>query len=360
MRKKILSILIFLLFLIIAFCGCYEENKKELSVEQIISNFSNAVNNVSSYRFSSNGLTTKTVIDNSDANITEMLSFSNGTIDITNHNLKLENDYITIGKKYEQWNVYILDYFVYTGSGEKGNLSWESEHVSTSFFGNNFWKSYSVLEGLAEGLVNPQENTTFKRLDDETINGEQYYVIQSLSLNNSSSSKHSAYSFNELQMKLWINKNNNLLYKTQSTMTSDDTGIFSVWGNQSTIITNGQFIFYDYNKQITIELPPDVEKEEVIYLKGFIEEDGKVKIQNQGGSSIIKYRMMAKNIDGKIIGNETFNETENPWDISEYRYVFSDVFLLKENEYLWVGVYEIQDDGSEERIFEEYLVYKNN
>ena len=82
MRKKILDLLISLLFLVIAFSGCLKEDKKELSVGRIISNFSNAVNNVNSYKFSSKGLTTKTVVDNSDTSITEMLSFSNGTIDI--------------------------------------------------------------------------------------------------------------------------------------------------------------------------------------------------------------------------------------------------------------------------------------
>ncbi len=95
------------------------------------------------------------------------------------------------------------------------------------------------------------------------------------------------------------------------------------------------------------------EKEKHI-LEGYVNGDGKVLIENKGGNPITNYRIKAI-FNGTIIGNETYNEKDDPWEIGEYRYVFSDVLSLKENQYTSVEIYKIRDDGSEEEIFYGYL-----
>jgi len=254
MKKKLLSFLFAILLVTVFISGCFEEEKKELSMGKIKTNFLNAIKDVDSYKYSINGSSTQKVINESGTSIIEMLNVSNGTVDIFNHNLKFEKDYSNIGKN-NQIKIYLLDGFSYTFTANDWNLSWEIEDISSSSHLESFWSLYSYLESFAEEMSNPEENTAFERLNDDLIDDTSYYVLQLVYKNNYSSPGQTGYSYYENQIKFWINKNNFLLYKTQITSFSDSLEFFNMERNQKIELSESQCIFYDYNIPVTIKLP---------------------------------------------------------------------------------------------------------
>jgi len=254
MKEKLLIFLFALLLVTIFISGCVEEEKKELSLAQIKTNFLNTIKDVDSYKFNISSSSTQKVVNESGTNIIEMLTFSNGSVDIVNYNLKFEKEYSNIGKN-DQMKIYILDGFSYTFIINDWNLSWEIENISSSSDLESFWGLYSYLENFAEGMSNPQKNTTFERLNDETIDGKSYYVLQSVYKNNYSGAEQTGYSYYEIQIKFWIDMNNFLLYKIQATSISDSKEFFAMKSNQTIELSESQYIFYDYNIPVTIELP---------------------------------------------------------------------------------------------------------
>lgn len=255
MNKKLLSLLCTLLLVTIVISGCLEEEKKELSLAQINTKFLNAIKDVDSYKYNISGSTTQTLVNESGTSGIVMLTFSKGSVDILNHNLKFEKDYLNIGEN-NQMKIYLLDGTSYTFIANDWNLSWEIENISSSSDVQSYWDLYSYLESFAEEMVNPQENTTFESLDDEKIDGTSYYVLQSSYTSNYSSDGQNGYSYYETQIKFWINKKNFLLHKIQSTSISETKESLGMQINQEIELLENQYIFYDYNEPVTIELPP--------------------------------------------------------------------------------------------------------
>jgi len=156
--KGILSLIIVITLLTIVISGCFE-NKEGLSAEQVKNSFLNAVESVASYKYTTSGSSTQMVVNESGTSVTEMLYIGNGSVDISNHDLKFEIDYSTIGKnENDQIKIYLLDNLSYTFTGNDWNLSWQTEDISSSLDGEKFWGLYSILESLAEEISNPREN----------------------------------------------------------------------------------------------------------------------------------------------------------------------------------------------------------
>jgi len=253
MKEKLFSFLFALLIVTVFISGCFEEEKKELSFNQIRNNFLNKIKNVDSYKYRISGSSIQTVVNESGSDIVEMQSISNGSVDILNNNLKFEKDYLDTGKN-NQMKIYLLDGFSYTFIADDWNLSWDIKDISSLDF-SNYWGLYSYLESFVEEMKNPQENTTFERLDDEKIEDKSYYVLQSVYKYNFSGTGQDDYSYYEIGIKFWIEKNDFLLYKIQSTSKSDSKEFFAMDSNQEIEHSENQYIFYDYNIPFTIELP---------------------------------------------------------------------------------------------------------
>jgi len=262
MKKQLTILGIVILLLIVGFSGCFEnqrESFKELSVEQIKTNFVNAVKNVNSYKCISNNSIIKSVYNGSKINTTETQGFSNYSVDISNNMLKDEGEYTTVGtsEKY-QIKIYLLDDLQYTGTGAEGNLSWEKKNYSNSHpFAEENWMLFSPLEFVTEEMK--AKNVTWERLGDEILDGTPYYVLQNISTTNNSNATHSGYDFSEWQQRYWIDKTNYSLHKYMRTQILDDTGYYFIGkeGDRRYLINEIEVTFYDYNIPVTIELPQE-------------------------------------------------------------------------------------------------------
>lgn len=261
MKKKTIEITVVILLIVVSLCGCLENNK-ELTTDQIKTNFINAINNVSSYKCNITGVLNSTIFIGAETSGAQRSSNTNLSVDISNHTLVQETEFLTVGKdEKDMMIVYLVDNFKYTGLGKEGNISWESETLSSSVAGS-IWNIFSALEQFAEQMtdeVTQQDyNITWKRLKDESYDNQRYYVLQSKYIANNSNATHTGYSYGETYHTFWIDKTNYFLYKVKLNQIRDDTGWFAGEYDRRYLESEDIFTFYDYNIPVNIELPPDV------------------------------------------------------------------------------------------------------
>jgi len=264
MEKKAIGISVAVLLIVVTLCGCFGNNElpEELSIDQIKTNFINAVNNVSSYKCNLTGKLTDTIFNGAETNVNEKLSNMNLSVDISNHNLEQESELLTVGEDEKDITiVYMLDNFKYNGRGKEGNLSWETEELSPSL-AEVFWNMLSCLELFAEQMANEMLDQdfkiTWKRLKDESFNNQTYYVLQKGQITNYTNATRTGYNLNEIYHTFWIDKTNYFLYKVKLNQILDVTGWYAGEEDRRYLMSEDIFTFYDYNIPVSIELPPEV------------------------------------------------------------------------------------------------------
>jgi hypothetical protein len=266
MEKKVMGISVTILIIVVTLCGCFENNNGlsgELSINQIKTNFINAFNNnISSYKCDITNNVNVTINNAEETLNFEDLSNTSLLVDISNHNLKQEIDYLNVGEdENDKRIVYIIDNFKYTGDGKEGNLSWEYDELSPQF-AEIMWNITSPLDQFAEVTTNrimgQDTNMTWKRLKDESFNNMTYYVLLSELIENNSDPLYTGYNHGEIYHTLWIDKTNFFLYKVKLNQIHDKTGSYAGIDDRRYLIGEDIFTFYDYNIPVNIELPPEV------------------------------------------------------------------------------------------------------
>jgi hypothetical protein len=133
MKKKVIGIIVAILLIVITFCGCLDNNDSsdDLLIEQIKTNFSNALKEVTSYKCNITGQVNSSYINEGITYNIDRLSNSNLLVDYSNYNLKQEIDFLNVNEnETEKTITYIIDNFKYNGVGKEGNITWEYEDMS--------------------------------------------------------------------------------------------------------------------------------------------------------------------------------------------------------------------------------------
>jgi len=257
MKKELLVASICMLFLIISFSGCVEES---VTAEEVKNMFLQALEEINSYKHSSDSTITATTINDTETNTTAMMHIATGEVDILNKKLKQFFDITYAGEsKEEHMIVYIVDNVTYYGNRTNGNITWTISH----FFRSEVWNLYSQLEQLTIYLENETEiynNSELKILSDETFENVDCYVLQFKVTNNQSSdySQIGGYYYVEMDVKYWISKDDNLLKKCRIASTSDSSGTYSFGdGNRFISVSEMEVLFYDYNVPLNIVVPDE-------------------------------------------------------------------------------------------------------
>lgn len=95
--------------------------------------------------------------------------------------------------------------------------------------------------------------------------------------------------------------------------------------------------------------------DENIRLQGYVTDNGIPIIEHKGGPSISSWRVVASRADGTSIGSKEYRSTNPTWNISECKYPLADFGyapLLDENDKVYITIYNLYDDGSEQIIFD--------
>lgn len=268
MNRRLIILGIAVLLICVGLSGCVEETKTGVTAEEIKANMLQAIEDIASYKYSSDITATMTTIKESESNTTEILGIQNGKVDITNKKLRQDTNATTIiaGISDEQyWIFYIVDDILYSGNATDENTTWTS--TNTSYTNASMaWKVYSALEMYASYLEGEAElkNVEVERLADEVVEGVDCYVLHLTAFENQSGEEDSGqspiqgYYYYELNIKYWIAKDNYLLIKTYFKITSDSSGWYAYAGaDRSTTVQEMETLFKDYNVPVTIELPPE-------------------------------------------------------------------------------------------------------
>ena len=88
-----------------------------------------------------------------------------------------------------------------------------------------------------------------------------------------------------------------------------------------------------------------------VKLMGYVNDDGNAVIEHMGGESLLSYKIYA---DGKLV----YQNDKKPWKIGECINPPLEKLLLEENDKVDIDVYEICNDGSQNRVFTGILAGK--
>lgn len=265
MIKKIaIGISLAVLLIVVILYGYFEINNElsgELSIDQIKTNFINALNNISTYKSKTTGKVIFTDFNGTEISVTERLSNFNISVDISNQSLEQDGEFLIVGEdEKEKMLVYILDDFRYVGSGKEGNLSWMYEELSPNSF-KPIWNTYSSLDLFAEQITyeNPEQDfeMTWKRLKDESFDNQTFYVLKSEHIINNSNPTSPDINLYEVYHTYWIDKTNYILYKGKINQIRDISGLYAGDFDRRYLDSEDIFIFYDYNIPVNIELSPE-------------------------------------------------------------------------------------------------------
>lgn len=262
MKKQFVIVGITLVLICVGFAGCI--SSEEITAEEIKANFLQAIEEVTSYKYSEDVTGTSTTINESGTNITETVATQNGEVDIANKKLKQDNAGTTTGLSYERhWIVYIVDNILYSGSETDGNMTWTS--TDTSYLNASMmWAAYSALGTMSLYLEGVLENSTIERLDDEMVEGVDCYVLYLTAFQNISGGGSDMFPISgnasyEYELNYWIAKDTYFLIKVQFNSTSDMSGLYAFGeADRMIIVAEMDIVFYDYNVPVIIELPPEV------------------------------------------------------------------------------------------------------
>jgi len=249
MKKELLALLICMLFLITSFSGCVEESA---TAEEVKDMFLQALEEINSYKYSSDGVVTFSSINSSETNTTNGTLTMMGEVDILNKKIKQFNNLTNIEASEETHLItYVSDNVTYVGNKINGNISWQMLPPG------DVWNVYSIIESHASYLENgtsEYNNSELKLLSDETFENVDCYVLQFKGNQNQSASDFSVgYQYAELDVKYWISKNDNLLKKCHMESIYDSSGFIG-----RTLITSEiEMLFYDYNVPLNIVVPDE-------------------------------------------------------------------------------------------------------
>ncbi len=108
----------------------------------------------------------------------------------------------------------------------------------------------------------------------------------------------------------------------------------------------------------TYVLPSPAEDKINVKISWDISEDGIVILHHKGGETIDSYKISVSYSDGDFIGSEVYR---SPWKIGENIYPLEDITdikLVNESIKLRIIVYSLNDDGSEQEVFDKELYGK--
>ena len=266
-----------ILLLIIGFSGCTEfrrDNGNEEggvpTAEIIVSRLLETIDEISSYKYSADVAVTKTMINATTTNTTEITAMQNGEVDIINKKL-CQNNTGMEGYKSQHWIVYIINNFQYSGTETNGIISWTNYNTSHTN-ATMTWNAYDVLEGIKlffkQDYLDSLDNYTIEQLQDDSLSNVKCYVLQvTTSYENKTGDDGGSFSMpgnisQHTETTLWIAKETYRLMKTYSSSTSESTGWYAFGYpdvEQSLISQKMEVLFYDYDIPIIIELPPEAE-----------------------------------------------------------------------------------------------------
>jgi hypothetical protein len=268
MKKQIIIVGIIVLLVTIELSGCVkEETVKAVTIEDIKERFLQAVENVTSYKFSVDGTYNSTRIKKSNNSTVQYASIS-GEIDVLNKRVRTYNNGSSDSGEKSYFIFYLVDNMSYFGNQADGNWTWEnwSSHLEPQ----QVWNANSYLELFSNALENETAwnsyNVTLEQLSDEKVGDVDCYVLQFIGFKNESlnysisktSGYTTGYSYKETDIEYMIAKDTFQLRKILYNTTSDENTINS-YGNVSRYINtiDDEMFFYDYNVPLSIELPPE-------------------------------------------------------------------------------------------------------
>ena len=263
MKKQFIVAGMIVVLLVVGLSGCVKETETGVTAEEIKANMLQAIEDIASYKYSSDVTVTMTTIKESESNTTEIVGIQNGEVDITYKKLRQDTNATTItaGISDEQhWIFYIVDNILYSGNETDGNITWTSMNTSMA------WNAYSALELYTLYLEGEGElkNVEVERLADEVVEGVDCYVLHLTAFENQSGEEDSGqfplqgYYYYELNIKYWIAKDDYLLIKTYFKVMSDSSRSYAFGeADRSTTVQEMEALFNDYNVPVTIELPPE-------------------------------------------------------------------------------------------------------
>ena len=347
MKKQLMIVGITLVLIAINLIGCI--TSEVVTTDEIKENFFQAIEDVTSYKYSADVTATHTIINESGTNITETDAIQNGIVDIANKKLRQNNIGTTTGVSEEQcWTVYIIDnilYSSYSNKKQEGETEWSTNNISHTN-DDMTWKGYSALELLVLYLENELKNVKLEQLADEVDEGTDCHVLYLTAFENQSGEGsdmspifgNASY---EYEIKYWIAKDTYFLIRAQSRTTSDMSGWFAFGeADRSITVSEMDILYYDYNVPVTIDLPP--EKPDV-QLMGYVNIDGIIVIGNMGGGSLENYRIDVKDVNGTLIDTITYQNVEDIWEVGENKYL-SYIPILNEGDEVRVTIYSIHDE----------------
>jgi len=97
-----------------------------------------------------------------------------------------------------------------------------------------------------------------------------------------------------------------------------------------------------------------------VKLMGYVNDEGFAVIEHMGGEALSSYKIDVRHTNGTLIGTTSYREIEDSWEIGESIYPLIGMYLLTEEDKVWVTVYSIHDDSSEEAIFDGILIGKGS
>ncbi len=266
MKINIVAIILIIFIIVSVFSGCFDnESTTLLTTNEIKDQFLHAVKTVTSYKYM--GIT--------NTIYTSTIDGTESTAMIGDLSIACTTD--TINKKMDINITGDVEYMVESLANYSGeyteNYYYEGNDFYTPWIGNNTWHpwggenqwySYAILESQSDFII---QNSTLEKMDDETIDGDDCYVLnlntppEALFLESSSSNfvfSQGGYPnrYLEIVIKYWISKDNNLLKKAYFKTLVNSTGFMShIPGDNQISLSELEVSFYDYNEPVIVQPP---------------------------------------------------------------------------------------------------------
>lgn len=251
------------LIVVIITVGCISQ-ESAVTAAQIKINALQSVEDVRTYKFSVSGTMQYTTSNITGSFLTNGSSIQNGVIDIANNRFKVESTMVIPGRETDKGAIYFIDDVLYFMTETQGYLSWIKQNITLD---SKSWTSYTQIMNATELL----EMSDVARLDDEIINGVDCYVLKlepelekyyEIMMNQSGGSGSSVVQnfdisdmIEEWTVKCWVAKTSNLIMKMYMQIVLN----FSFFGQSFKQSMENEIIFYDYNVDVTIEVPTEAE-----------------------------------------------------------------------------------------------------
>ena len=269
MKKMLKITIISLIAGTLLISGCV--TTETISAAQIKANALQSAANVTSYRFSLTG-TMEATIGNDTESFTENVSLTlSGAVDLSNEKAMIDIEVNRIdentGQPLEETIlIYIINTILYTGGDTwvKQNVT-DFDSIFQLFSGSQYIRADMEMQKLI------LETATVSKLNDETVNGVNCYVIQigepdleklfDLILGQEAigSTENLSEIIKDWTIKQWVAKDTSYLKKAYNKVSIELIEMDLLFGYSMNMEMDMTILFSDHNEEINIELPEEAQ-----------------------------------------------------------------------------------------------------